>query len=399
MSSRNTASIPIVIVSQTSRHSIITLPSTGISLLRGESAAGLFSGRTSQTSRSRHSSSTGNHQYIPLPREEHPSLHLVPSIPNAPLVPLIPNAPPVPSNPHANPRALAISHDTEWVASCSQDFYITLSKTNDHRTQIRWSAGAICALALSPDDRFLVAAHGNVGLVVWPIHESMRTGNAPFVHKPKTLKAPEVGAVAWSPDGSRIAAAHRGGAMVYIWSTNHKKEFDFFPPHDSLSKSPAAIVFVTFSPDGRLLAYGGERGHCHIWNVKKRKLQTELCRHNSYGTVSNAQFDAKSQFIVTCSNDSIGSARVWDAQTGKPLLSVERDKPGPPVVVRDASFSPDGKLLLVAGEDGWLYLLGRISEHSDQHKSQGMINLGRPIRGARFSPDGQHRLVIISSRV
>lgn len=209
------------------------------------------------------------------------------------------------------------------------------------------------------------------------------------MNKPQTLKAPECGAVAWSPDGSQIAAAHRGGAMVYIWSMNHKKQFNFVPPHDPPSKSPATIVFVTFSPDGRLLAYGGERGHCHIWNVEERMLQTELCGHNSYGTVSNAQFDAQSKFIVTCSNDSLGSARVWDARSGKLLLSVARDKPGPPVVVRDASFSPDGKLLLVAGEDGWLYLLGRISEDSDQHKSQGIINLGRPIHGARFSPDGQ----------
>ena len=63
------------------------------------------------------------------------------------------------------------------------------------------------------------------------------------------------------------------------------------------------------------------------------------------GEVGNASFSSDGKRILTSSRDA--TARIWDAETGKPLV--------PPMIhtsaLREANFSPDGRLALTVDHD------------------------------------------------
>jgi WD40 repeat protein len=63
-----------------------------------------------------------------------------------------------------------------------------------------------------------------------------------------------------------------------------------------------------------------------------------------HGRVRSAQFSPDGKQIVTASEDK--TAKVWDAETGKLLASIEHRE-----LVRSAEFSPDGEQIATASSD------------------------------------------------
>jgi WD40 repeat protein len=70
---------------------------------------------------------------------------------------------------------------------------------------------------------------------------------------------------------------------------------------------------------------------------------TEPLKHG--GGVHSAQFSPDGRRIITASDD--GTARVWDAQTGQPLIEALKHGGG----VNSAQFSPDGRRVVTASDD------------------------------------------------
>ena len=62
--------------------------------------------------------------------------------------------------------------------------------------------------------------------------------------------------------------------------------------------------------------------------------------------VRSAFYSADGARIVTASGDK--TAKVWDAQTGKELMTLKGHESG----VMSAVYSPDGKRIATAGRDG-----------------------------------------------
>jgi len=122
-----------------------------------------------------------------------------------------------------------------------------------------------------------------------------------------------------------------------------------------------------------------EREQDHLlvadFGSKKFVLKTVLKGHT--GWVLSVAFSPDGKRIVTGNTDN--TARIWDAESGRPLRTLEHTK-----LVRSVAFSPDGKNILTAGDD-----IVRIWD-AESGRMLRTLDTGRfSVYSAALSPDGR----------
>jgi WD40 repeat protein/transcriptional regulator with XRE-family HTH domain len=117
--------------------------------------------------------------------------------------------------------------------------------------------------------------------------------------------------------------------------------------------------------------------------VQASRVELALSGHTD--AVWSAVFNSDGTRIATASSD--GTARIWDAFTGKELLAVDPAAG----ILWAAAFSPDGKLLATAGEDK----IARIWDASTGKELLALSGHHADVFHIVFSPDGS-RLVTVS---
>ncbi|HLE50435.1 MAG TPA: helix-turn-helix domain-containing protein [Anaerolineales bacterium] len=118
--------------------------------------------------------------------------------------------------------------------------------------------------------------------------------------------------------------------------------------------------------------------------VQASRVELTLRGHADF--VSSAVFSPDGTRIATASAD--GMAKIWDAATGKELLTLKGSSYG---VAWYAVFSPDGKLLATAGQDK----IARIWDASTGGELLALSGHSRDVYQIVFSPDGS-RVATIS---
>lgn len=104
----------------------------------------------------------------------------------------------------------------------------------------------------------------------------------------------------------------------------------------------APVWDVTFSPDGKRFATTGQDETAKVWDAKTGKLLLTLTGHTDQ--TAGIVYSPDGKRIATTSNDH--TARIWDAETGQLLLTLPDTKG-----VRRSAFSPDGTRLVTVGAD------------------------------------------------
>ncbi|RPD70198.1 WD40 repeat-like protein [Lentinus tigrinus ALCF2SS1-7] len=262
--------------------------------------------------------------------------------------------------------SLAVSPDSKYIASGSDDTTIILWDTEDSSVVRKWESGVdiVWHIAFSPDSQRLVCSGSEGRIVVWEVEVGdvieVLEGHTDTVHT-----------VVWSPDGTRLASGS-DDMTVRIWDAETYQEIYKLEGHNAM------VTFVVFSPDSKLLASGGADYNCRIWDVETGTLKHELTGHK--GMVWTAAFDPESRRIATASDD--GSVRIWRVETGEELVLLSEHH-GPVWVV---AFTEDGKEIMSASSDGTIKICDSFSGECvlalEGHDS--MVN------AAEFSPDGKY---------
>ncbi|HEX7312125.1 MAG TPA: protein kinase [Gaiellaceae bacterium] len=156
-----------------------------------------------------------------------------------------------------------------------------------------------------------------------------------------------VEATAFSPDGKLMATATQKGTT--LWNTATWR-----PDGPPLRSSQGGWDWVDFSPDGRTLAIAGAKGRVELWDVatkkKVRDLKDPAAATSHEPALAFVSYSPDGRLIAAGAQES-NHVTLWDAASGRPIGRPLTVKP-PGGGAQWVSFSPDSKWIVAPGAPG-----------------------------------------------
>lgn len=184
------------------------------------------------------------------------------------------------------------------------------------------------ALIPPPGDR-VVTWGWKGGMQAWDVNTGEKVGAAAY-----GIEFPDV--VAADAAGSRAVTGGSAG-KVCLWDLKEMR----LVGHLEHSGSTRALAF---SPDGFRIATGSIDGCARIWEAKTGQLRHTLEIGSGLEGVTEVRFSPNGKVLAVAGPS--GDVTMWDPATGTPKASLRRDK-----VVRALAFLPDSGTLLTGGLD------------------------------------------------
>ena len=192
----------------------------------------------------------------------------------------------------------------------------------------------------------------------------------------------------YSPDGKTIASAGQGND-VWLWDADTGQHLKTLVGHTN------DINSICFSPNGGIIAsasgdYMDSQDHTvRLWDADTGKHLKTLIGHT--WAVFSVCFSPDGKTVASASGDE--TVRLWDADTGKHPYALDKSHRS---AVNSVCFSPDGKIIATASG----MLIDEHSPESDDNKIRlwdavtgqhlkTLIGHSVWVNSVCFSPDGK----------
>lgn len=236
----------------------------------------------------------------------------------------------------------------------------------------------ITALAFSPDARFLAACTASNTL-----HILQLPGYELVAHLPLPPELMAMTSLKFVRDGRRLVAAgdnQTDSRTVLVWDCDTWQIIARWP-----IPGREAIPTMDVSSNGAFLAFGG--GKVHVWNLLTGQLAVALQTH--FQSADAVAFSPDGRLLATASQD--GLVKLWETGSWRQTAQLRGHLLG----IHSLAFSPEGRRLATGSLDQEAVKLW------DLQTQRQVLNLpltNALITALRFSPDSRHLLALASGQ-
>jgi RNA polymerase sigma factor (sigma-70 family) len=206
--------------------------------------------------------------------------------------------------------------------------------------------------ALAPDGKVLLTGGKDLPIHAWDAvtHQELRQ-----------WKALGLGpaALTFSADGRTLFALCEEDKTVRSWSAVTGKLLRSFPSHRFVEDSHDRTYCHAFSPDGTLMAFGGQMNYIALYDMTTGTESTRLSDPHLAGPISTLAFSPDGRTLVS-GDWAGGKIHFWELATGKHF----RQFAGHQGRNLGLAFSPDGSLLLTADSDTTVLVWDQTGKHT-----------------------------------
>jgi len=268
---------------------------------------------------------------------------------------------------------VAFHPDGQHLASTGADGLVKVWKLATEREVFRGpcdafrSFGAAYTVAFCPPDGRYLAAGSKPTVTLWD-WESRRPVHTFAGHEHHTM------AVAFSPDGRRLATGGAFGMGQNIWDAETGRQLLTLPAQQH------PVTAVAFSPDGRRLALTSLGRNVTLLDSTTGEHVRTLVHS---GNVLGAAFSLDGRRLATTGEDK--TVRIWDPESGREVLSLR----GHAASCGCVAFSPDGHRLASCSTDGSIRVWDATPLRGDEGQEVFTFAQNEEIRSLAVSPDGE----------
>lgn len=232
---------------------------------------------------------------------------------------------------------LAMSPNGAYVVSVSPRRYATLQVIEcpgwEVYQELKGHTDVLRAVAVSPDSRWVVSASDDGTIRCWEI----RSGDSRISIQ---IDKHYVQTIAVFPDSQHIISGSDDRTLK-LWDLNTGAEIGTFVGHG------AQVRDVAVSPDGSVAISASRDGTIRIWDLKSGRQKMIWEAHE--GAVNGVAIDSMGHNVVSVSDDC--TVRLWRLADGKPITTYTGDNP-----MMACSLDDQGKIV-AGDQSGSLHFL------------------------------------------